>query len=209
MAFRELLSREIVHGPVAAALAARPLLLVDIEPAIVLVDDPNEDTAWRVAALLAIALAAQDGTPLPERVLDLLEDDVLVDAAIAARADAAITGILAAAGPAGERMRTYLAIRLAAAGATGLHIAALLFSVGDLSGAGRAALPALVKDVRASVDDVDLLSAIASIVAAWTQAQPEFGERLCATLPADVAHALAPAARVFDERTAALLDAAR
>jgi hypothetical protein len=207
MALRELLSREIVHGPVTAALAVCDSVRDDLDAALALVDDPGEDSASRVATLLAIALAAQDDVPLPDHAVDVLEDDLLIDAAIAARAESAITGILVASPRASERLRKYLALRLAAAGAIGLHVAALLFAVSDYAGAGRAALPALVADVRAHAEQPDTILALASILAGWTQANREFGERLCATLPPDVARTLAPAARYFDPYTAALLDA--
>src|SRR5690606_38242018 len=132
----------------------------------------DAEPAWRVAALLAVALAAQDGAQLPERAAELLEDDLLVDAAISARAEAALTGVLARTSPR-DALRKYLAVRLAAAGSTGIHVASLLLSVGDLVAAGRAALPALVADVRANTDDETVLQAIASILVEWNHDHPE------------------------------------
>lgn len=131
--------------------------------------------AIRVAALVLVALLATRGAPLPDRAIDALDDDVLLDRVIAAGAAAAITGIAAAAGARLDaELRRYLALRLAAAGVTGVNVAALHLSVGDLNAAGAAAAPAL-REPRARESRL----ALARLIAGWVD---EHGVELAALL---------------------------
>ena len=121
MGLVERLHEELARGPIAAALAARDAIATDCTTAASIADNSELDINVRVAALLAIALAAQDCARVPDAALVALEDDVLLDAVIDTGASAAVTGIVAAAG---DRIREglcrYLALRLSAAGVTGI-----------------------------------------------------------------------------------------
>lgn len=179
----ERLQAEIAQGPVAAALAAREAVAVDVQTAAAIADDPDLDMTVRIAALLAIALVAQDGVAVPDPVLALLEDDVLVDAVLASGASSALTGVLCAAGDrVADGLRRYLALRIAAAGAIGFHVAHLLLGVGDVDGAVRAALPTLITTLREVGDDDPIALALATIVHEWARAHVGLEERLTSAL---------------------------
>ena len=169
----ECLHDEISRGPVAAALASRSAVALDASTAAAIADNPDLDMTVRIAALLAIALVAQDGVAVPDTALSALEDDTLVDAVLANAASSALTGILFAAGDrVSDQLRRYLAIRIAAAGATGVHIADLLVAVGDVEGAVRAVVPTLISTLRETADDDPVTLALASIVHEWSNAHP-------------------------------------
>jgi hypothetical protein len=179
----ERLHAELARGPIAAALAARKEVELDGPAAAAIADDSNLDMSVRVAALLAIALAAQGGMHVPEVALGALEDDLLLDAVLASGASAAVTGIIAAAGDRiSDGVRRYLGLRLSAAGATGIHVAALLVGVGDHDGAVRAAVPGFARGIQHE----PVLLALASIALDWMQHDSVFMARLVAALPAGV-----------------------
>jgi hypothetical protein len=166
----ESLHAELSRGPVAAALASRSAVARDASTAAAIADNPDLDMTVRIAALLAIALVAQDGVAVPDTALSALEDDTLVDAVLANAASSALTGILFAAGDrVSDQVRRYLALRIAAAGATGVHVADLLVAVGDAEGAVRAVTPTLIATLRELTDEDPVTLALASIVHDWTR----------------------------------------
>lgn len=180
----ERLQAEIAQGPVAAALAAREAVSLDVQTAAAIADNADLDMNVRVAALLAIAIVAQDGVAVPDAALAVLEDDLLVDAILASGASSALTGVLSAAGDrVSEGLRRYLALRIAAAGANGFHVAHLLLVVGDVDGAVRAALPTLIATLRDVGDDDPIALALATIVADWTRAHAGLDDRFATALP--------------------------
>lgn len=180
----ERLQAEIAQGPVAAALAAREAVSLDVQTAAAIADNADLDMNVRVAALLAIAIVAQDGVAVPDAALAVLEDDLLVDAILASGASSALTGVLSAAGDrVSEGLRRYLALRIAAAGASGFHVAHLLLVVGDVDGAVRAALPTLIATLRDVGDDDPIALALATIVADWTRAHAGLDDRFATALP--------------------------
>jgi hypothetical protein len=186
MGLVERLHAELARGPIAAALAAREEVELDAAAAAAIADDGDLDMSVRVAALLAVALAAQGGMRVPDAALGVLEDDLLLDAVFASGASAAVTGIVAAAGDRiSDGVRRYLGLRLSAAGVTGIHVAVLLVGVGDHEGAVRAAVPAFARGVRGDDHDPVLL-ALASIALDWMQDEGVFMTRLAAALPAEV-----------------------
>jgi hypothetical protein len=192
----ERLHAELARGPIAAALAARNEVKLDADAAAAIADDPDLEMSVRVAALLAVALSALDGTRVPDAALTALEDDLLLDAVLAHGASAAVTGIVAAAGDrVSDGIRRYVALRLSAGGATGIHVAALLVGVGDRDGAVRAAVPALARGARG--DDRDpVLLALAAIAIDWMQHDSVFMARLAASLPVDTRDQLLRGVRV-------------
>jgi hypothetical protein len=166
----ESLHAEMSRGPVAAALASRSAVALDASSAAAIADNPDLDMTVRIAALLAIALVAQDGVAVPDTALSALEDDTLVDAVLANAASSALTGLLfAAQGRVSDQLRRYLALRIAAAGATGVHVADLLVAVGDAEGAVRAVVPTLIATLRETADDDPVTLALATIVHDWTR----------------------------------------
>jgi hypothetical protein len=179
----ERLQAEIAQGPVAAALAAREAVAHDAQTAAAIADNAELDTNVRIAALLAIALVAQDGVAVPDAALALLEDDVLVDAVLASGASSALTGVVCAAGDrVSDGLRRYLALRIAAAGASGIHVAHLLLAVGDVDGAIRAALPTLFTALREVADDDPVALALATIVQDWARTHVGLEERFTSAL---------------------------
>jgi hypothetical protein len=208
MGFIERLHEEMTRGPIAAALAVRETVVADTASAAAIADNAELDVNARIAALLAIAIAAQDGVRVPAAALAALEDDVFLDAVLAAGASSAVTGILAAAGDqVSDGLRRYLALRLSAADASGVHIAVLLLSVGDIEGAVRAATPGFT---RATHDpDERVLLALALIALDWLQSEPAFMQRLAHALPAGVRTQLTRAVRTLapgDHGLVTLLD---
>ncbi len=199
MSLVDCLLTELARGPVAAALAAREAVARDIDAAAAIADDGALDISVRVAALLALALVAQDQSDgVPAVAIDALQDDVLVDAVLAAGASSAITGLLSAAGErADEQLRRYLALRLSAAGATGIHVAALLLCTGERDGAVRAAVPALAMALRAGDERAPVSLALASIALDWLATDRGFVEQLALSLPPDVRVQLARAVRTL------------
>ncbi len=180
----EQLSAEITRGPIAAALAARSAVSADAEAAAAIVDDGDAEMSVRVAALLALALVAQDRVPVPDTAVFALEDDLLIDAILACGATSAITGIVAAAKDrvSGPLMR-YLAVRVAASGADGMHVAELLLGAGNADAAVRAAVPSLVTAMRDATDDDIIVLALATIVDEWAAAHAGIDDRIAAALP--------------------------
>jgi hypothetical protein len=196
MGLVERLHEEIAHGPVAAALAARAAVAVDAEAAARIADNADLDVSVRVAALLAVALVAQDGVRVPDVALAALEDDLLIDAVLASGTASAITGVLCAAGDrASDGLRRYLALRITAAGATGIHVAALLVDVGDVAGAVRAAAPAMAAPLRDGADDDPAVLALAAIVTEWSRSHAAIADVLAEALPPDARAALLRAMR--------------
>lgn len=180
----ERLQAEIAQGPVAAALAAREAVSLDVQTAAAIADNAQFDMSVRIAALLAIALVAQDGVAVPDVALALLEDDVLVDAVLATGASSALTGVLCAASDrVTEGLRRYLALRIAAAGASGFHVAHLMLAVGDVDGAVRAALPTLITTLREVGDDDPVALALATIVHGWARTHVGIEEQFASALP--------------------------
>lgn len=180
----ERLQAEIAQGPVAAALAARDAVALDADTAALIVDNADLDMTVRIAALLAIAFVAQEGVAVPDVALAALEDDVLVDAVLASAAASALTGILyAAKDRVTDGLRRYLALRIAAAGATGVHIADLMVSVGDIDAAVRAAAPTLIATLREIADDDPVALALATIVHDWTRAHASIDAHIAQALP--------------------------
>jgi hypothetical protein len=191
MGLVERLHEEIAHGPVAAALAARAAVAADAEAAARIADNADLDLSVRVAALLAVALVAQDGVRVPDVALSAIEDDLLVDALLASGTASAITGLLCAAGDrASDGLRRYLALRITAAGATGIHIAALLVDVGDLDGAVRAAVPAMIAPLRDAAADDPTVLALGVVVTEWSRSHPAIAHLLVEALPPDARAAL-------------------
>jgi hypothetical protein len=165
----ESLHAELSRGPVAAALASRSAVALDPATAAAIADNPDLDMTVRIAALLAIALVAQDGVAVPDTALSALEDDTLVDAVLANAASSALTGLLfAAQSRVSDQLRRYLALRIAAAGTTGVHVADLLVAVGDAEAAVRAVVPTLIATLRETADDDPVTLALATIVHDWT-----------------------------------------
>ena len=180
----ERLHAEITQGPVAAALAARDAVTLDVQTAALIADNAELDMTVRVAALLAIALVAQDGVAVPDAALAALEDDLLVDAVLASAASSALTGVLyAAKDRVSDGLRRYLALRVAAGGATGVHVADLLLSVGDVDGAVRAAAPTFVATLREIGEDDPIVLALATIVREWTRDHASIDAHLALALP--------------------------
>jgi hypothetical protein len=196
-----ILHRHVADGPEAAALAvwraAGASAAAVAEAAAVIADDADRDPRLRVAALLAAALLAQGGAPVPATALVALGDDVLLDAVLEAGASAAITGIAAAAGARlADTDRRYLADRLTAAGATGAHVAALLLASGDAEGAAAATAIAIATALREHGPDSPGLGAALHLATAWAAEHGRpFAEAVAAGLPAATCVRAAAAAR--------------
>jgi hypothetical protein len=196
-----LLHRHLADGPEAAALAvwrgAGASAAAIAEAAAVIADDADRDPRLRVAALLAAALLAQGGAPVPATALVALGDDVLVDAVLDAGASAAITGLAAAAGARlADDDRRYLASRLTAAGATGAHVAALMLASGDTAGAATATAVAIAAALREHGADGPGTRAALHLAAAWVAEHGRpFAEAIAAGLPAATCAQAAAAAR--------------
>lgn len=204
------LHEEIARGPIAAALAVRDAVAADAAAAAAIADNGELDMPIRVAALLAIAVVAQDGVSVPDAAVVALEDDLLVDAVIERDASSAITGIVDAAGErVSERVRRYLALRLKAAGATGMHVASLLVAAEDLDGAVRAALPSLDAALLERADDETIVRALAAVVADWARARPAFGDLLAVALPTELRTLLGRAVQEVAPDVERLVDALR
>lgn len=204
------LHEEIARGPIAAALAVREVVATDASAAAAIADNAELDMPIRVAALLAIAVVAQDGVSVPDAAVVALEDDLLVDAVIERDASSAITGIVDAAGErVSERVRRYLALRLKAAGATGMHVASLLVAAEDLDGAVRAALPSLDAALLERADDETIVRALAAVVADWARARPAFGDLLAVALPTELRTLLGRAVQEVAPDVERLVDALR
>jgi len=180
----ERLHAEIAQGPVAAALAAREAVAVDAQTAAAIVDNSAFDMTVRVAALLSLAIVAQDGVQIPDAAVAALEDDLLIDAVLASSAACAITGVAAAAGDrVSDGLRRYLALRVAADGASGVHVADLFLAVGDINGALRAALPTLTSALHDTSDDDPTVLALATIVRDWAASHAGLDDALAGALP--------------------------
>lgn len=184
MGIVEQLRAELTRGPVAAALAVRDAVAFEITAAAEIADNAALDMTVRVAALLAVALVCQDGVPVPDAALTALEDDLLVDAVLASAAASALTGILYAARQrVTEALRRYLALRIAAAGVTGVHVAELLISVGDCEAAVRAAAPTLVATLRDIPHDDPVALALATIISDWARTSQSIDAHIAQVLP--------------------------
>ena len=180
----ELLQAEIAQGPLAAALASREAVAGDAQTAAAIADDAACEMTVRVAALLALAIVAQNGVHIPDAAVSALEDDLLIDAVLASSATPAITGVAAAARDRiTERLRRYLAVRIAAAGATGVHVAELLLAAGDVDAAVRAALPTLTDALRDARDDDPIVLALATILHDWAASHTGLDDSIAAALP--------------------------
>jgi hypothetical protein len=194
-----ILNRHVADGPEAAALAvwraAGAMAAAAAEAAAVIADDTARDPRLRVAGLLAAALLVQGGAPVPATALVALGDDVLVDAVLEAGASAAITGLAAAAGAAiGDDDRRYLAQRLTAAGATGIHVAALVRAAGDARAAAATAT-AIAEALREHGADSAAVRAAVHLAAAWAIEDRPFAEAVAAEVPAALCAGAAAAAR--------------
>lgn len=196
MGLVESLHAEIGRGPIAAALAARDAVACDPAGAATIADDADLDMAIRVAALLALALVAQDDVRIPDPALAALEDDLLIDAVLAIGATSAITGLLCAGGArVTAELRRYLAVRIKAAGASGMHVASLLVEVGDTDAAVHAAVPTLREALHGVPDDDPCVLALAMLVDEWSRRQPGIAERIGQQLHRDSRAALERALR--------------
>jgi hypothetical protein len=196
MGLVEALHAELARGPTAAALAARERVAAEPDAAAAIADDANLDINVRVAVLLALALVAQDGVRVPDAALSALEDDVLLDAVLASGAASAVTGLLCAAGArVSSGLRRYLALRIRAAGAAGVHVGCLLVEVGEVDAAIDAALPTLRDALCNKRDDDHTVLALALLVAEWSHSDAGIIERLREALPREARAALDRALR--------------
>lgn len=206
----ERLYEESARGPIAAALAVRDAVALDAPAAAAIADNPDLDMSVRVAALLAIAVVAQDGVPVPDAAVSALEDDLLVDAVLERDATSAITGIVdAARDRVSDRVRRYLAVRLDAAGATGIHVASLFVAADHLDAAVRAALPALVASLREEPADETVVRALAAVVAEWARSRPAIVDPLVVALPSELGAVFARAVEEVAPEMRRLVDALR
>jgi hypothetical protein len=210
MGLLEQLHDAIDRGPFAAALIVRYAAAQDPDAAAVIADNTELDMPIRIAALLALAFVAEDGARVPDLALGVLEDDLFVDAAIACDASGAITGIIHAAGDRVDvRTRRYLALRLKAASASGVHVAALLLSVDDLDGAVRAASPVFAVALRDVSADDPLALALATIVVDWARGGTAIAELIAASLPSELRATLVAAVQNVAPDERQLIDALR
>lgn len=201
MGLVECLHAEIVHGPVAAALAARDAVRAEPETAAAIADHSDIDTSVRVAALLALALVAQDGVRVPDAALVALDDDLLIDAVLAIGAASAITGLVCAAGDRiDERQRHYLAVRIRAAGATGMNVAALFAELGDSDAAVAAAMPVIAEALRGGSGEEPVVLALAMLVLDWNRNHPGIAQRIVEALASEPRARFERALRAVDDR---------
>ena len=197
----ERLHAELAAGPIAAALAARDAVAADADVAASIVDNSDLEPSVRVAALLALALVAQDGARVPDLALAALEDDVLLDAVLASGAASALTGLACAAGDRiSDGLRRYLALRIRVAGATGMHVAALYLRVGEVDAAVAAAVPVIAESVRGNAADEPVVLALAMIVADWSRERPGIAERIAAELASEPRATFERALRAVEDR---------
>ncbi|MBP6629878.1 MAG: hypothetical protein KA297_10650 [Kofleriaceae bacterium] len=155
-----------------------------------LAGEPGQPAMTRAVALAAaVGAGAVAEVALPVGAVDLLDDRGLVDAVLALGHSGALTGLCAALGVTGGDARR-LGLRLAASGAVGPHLVALLLAGADRAAAERALAadwsrrvrPLLVAAAATPGPTTVELTTWRDLLDGWRATHPGFGAEVVAAL---------------------------
>lgn len=190
------LRAELGADAFAVALAVLPEARGDVGAlvdSLVIAGDAHREMPERVAALALASLLAHGGVADVDAILD---DDLLIDGALAHGAAPALTALALAAGDrASAGALGYLAVRLAAGGATGANVAALHARIGDAERAAHAFAAALLDAGRRGAERSVL--AVTEVLVRAADRTPALIAPLANALDTRVAHTCATAARAL------------